>query len=223
MKIYKITNLVNKKIYIGQTSKDNEDYLGSGKLIKLAVKKYGKDNFRYEEIENCTSKKQLNEREIFWISHFRNKGEILYNISDGGTGGNLGEQVNKLISLNRKGKRLGIPSGMKGKVARNKGIPMSEEQKQLLRKSKTEVHRRNLSVSHTGKILSDEHKESLSLAFLGNKNPRATPIKVYLTDGSIIEYELISQFLKEKKISWYNFRKLQVNKQVQNYLKVELI
>lgn len=46
MLIYKTTNKINGKIYIGQTSKDeNVFYLGSGKTLLKAVKKYGKDNF----------------------------------------------------------------------------------------------------------------------------------------------------------------------------------
>ena len=46
MIIYKTTNLVNKKIYIGQDSKNNPEYLGSGAIVKKAIKKYGKENFK---------------------------------------------------------------------------------------------------------------------------------------------------------------------------------
>lgn len=42
MQIYKTTNLINSKIYIGQDSKNNLSYLGSGKLIKQAINKYGR-------------------------------------------------------------------------------------------------------------------------------------------------------------------------------------
>jgi hypothetical protein len=62
--IYKTTNLVNGKIYVGQhyTSAD-DGYLGSGLKIIRAIKKYGKENFFRETIEFCTSD-NVNEKEV---------------------------------------------------------------------------------------------------------------------------------------------------------------
>ena len=42
MIIYKTTNLINKKIYVGKDKKENPNYFGSGKILSLAIKKYGK-------------------------------------------------------------------------------------------------------------------------------------------------------------------------------------
>lgn len=44
--IYKTTNLVNGKIYVGQTTRDDENYLGSGSVLLQAVKKYGRKKFQ---------------------------------------------------------------------------------------------------------------------------------------------------------------------------------
>ena len=46
--IYKTTCLVNYKIYIGQSIRNKNYYLGSGKLLLKAIKKYGKNNFTKE-------------------------------------------------------------------------------------------------------------------------------------------------------------------------------
>ena len=59
MIIYKTTNLINSKIYVGQDSKNNYNYLGSGIIIKKAIKKYGKENFKKEIIEYCNDKQKL--------------------------------------------------------------------------------------------------------------------------------------------------------------------
>jgi len=88
MIIYKTTNLVNGKIYIGQDSNNDTNYLGSGLLVNKAIKKYGKNNFIKEVLEHCSSKKELNEKEKFWIYNL-SATTLGYNISSGGNGGDL--------------------------------------------------------------------------------------------------------------------------------------
>jgi len=86
MIIYKTTNLVNGKFYIGKDKYNNKDYIGSGKILKSAIEKYGIENFKKDIIEVCNSYKELNEREIFWIN-FTNAIKNGYNIAIGGDGG----------------------------------------------------------------------------------------------------------------------------------------
>ena len=94
MIIYKTTNNINDKIYVGQDAINDPSYFGSGLILERAIKKYGIHNFRKEILEHCSSKQQLNEREIFWIaildSTNRCKG---YNIAKGGSGGNVFGQL----------------------------------------------------------------------------------------------------------------------------------
>ena len=86
--IYKTKNLVNGKIYIGQDSYNNDKYLGSGLLLKRAISKYGKNNFKKEIIEYCDTQEELDEREKYWIKFYNSQDEkIGYNISPGGQGG----------------------------------------------------------------------------------------------------------------------------------------
>lgn len=88
MIIYKTTNTVNGKIYIGKDRKNNPAYLGSGVILSQAVRKYGKDCFRKETIEECLTEKQLDEREKYWIEFYRScERNLGYNIAKGGTGG----------------------------------------------------------------------------------------------------------------------------------------
>ena len=92
--IYKITNLINNKVYIGQSveierrwqkhknyykNKENHKY-----KIYRAMYKYGIENFSFEIIEICQPK-QLNERQIYWISYY-NSLQNGYNMTSGGDG-----------------------------------------------------------------------------------------------------------------------------------------
>jgi hypothetical protein len=96
MIIYKTTNLINNKIYIGKDRYNNPAYMGSGRNLKLAVKKYGKENFVKEILEHCTSKQHMNEREIYWISYYNSREhEIGYNIAPGSGGYSLDSLIDK--------------------------------------------------------------------------------------------------------------------------------
>src|ERR1700690_1413882 len=88
MTIYKTTNLIDGKIYVGKEMNKPNSYLGSGIYILRAIRLYGKENFKKEILEYCESEKQLNEREKFWIKELDAiNPEIGYNITDGGEGG----------------------------------------------------------------------------------------------------------------------------------------
>lgn len=89
--IYKTTNKINGKIYVGQhkTKNINDGYIGSGLILNNARQKYGEENFKREILEFCT-RDNLNEREIYWIEKLcaRNP-HIGYNIKKGGSGGDV--------------------------------------------------------------------------------------------------------------------------------------
>jgi len=86
MIIYKTTNLINGKVYIGKDKHNNKKYLGSGKILKQAIHKYGRENFKKEVLEECEDEKLWLEREIYWIEFF-NSTKVGYNIALGGNGG----------------------------------------------------------------------------------------------------------------------------------------
>jgi hypothetical protein len=80
--IYKITNLVNGKIYIGahKTRDKNDYYMGSGELIRLAIKKYGRKNFTKEILYELSSAEEMYEREKEVVQ----LGDNFYNLINGG-------------------------------------------------------------------------------------------------------------------------------------------
>ena len=85
--IYKTTNLLNGKLYIGQkhSTKFIPSYLGSGREIRNAVKLYGKKNFKVELIEEILDIDQMDDREIYWIQFYHSTDRAIgYNISSGG-------------------------------------------------------------------------------------------------------------------------------------------
>lgn len=88
--IYLTTNLVNGKKYIGQhkLTKQKDYYLGSGKVLKEARKKYNYQNFKKEQLEICETLEQANERERYWINFYHAvNDENFYNLSKGGDAG----------------------------------------------------------------------------------------------------------------------------------------
>lgn len=99
--IYKLVNKVNSKFYIGKTTKtlskrlswhikashkNSSDVCNSA--IHSAIKKYGSENFDIEEIDSADTLEELNSKEKYWISYYRNlSSDMMYNIADGGEGG----------------------------------------------------------------------------------------------------------------------------------------
>ena len=115
--IYKTTNLINGKFYIGKhKTKDlNDDYMGSGKLLKRAIAKYGVDNFHKEILHICKDEDHMNLLEAILVVP---DPEVNYNLCEGGKGGfgyinknELGvllqEQRRRNPSIIQKASRLG--------------------------------------------------------------------------------------------------------------------
>ena len=85
-KIYLTTNTINGKVYIGQTMHNKLNYFGSDVNIKLAIKKYGKENFtKVILIDNILTLESLNCLEDFYIKLYDSTNPLIgYNISPGG-------------------------------------------------------------------------------------------------------------------------------------------
>lgn len=153
MVVYKTTNIINGKFYIGQDSNNNPEYLGSGILLKKSIEKYSRENFVKEILEVCSTKEELNEREIFWIEETQAK-LYGYNIADGGHGGNTyNDEIRKRVSELLKGREVSKETIEKRKKTREKNpekYKLSEERKQAI------------GNTHRGKTISQQQRLNLS-------------------------------------------------------------
>jgi group I intron endonuclease len=194
MFIYKIINLVNFKIYIGQTLKSvsrrarthlNSLNTKSNRPLYNAINKYGKENFVIIEIDKASTKEELNNKEIYYIAYYkatdRNYG---YNLSIGGQTNIMSEDGRKRFSI--ASKKMWADPGfkvmMKEKLSsaprvRVAPYPKHSEESKL----KISKNRKNKSCGENhhnfgkpgfmlGKKFNNDHKNKISKALKGNKN-----------------------------------------------------
>lgn len=141
MFIYKITNKINNKIYIGQVYNKTiqnrfnrhigEANINSKSYIGRAIAKYGKENFIVEEIDKANSLEELNNKEIYWIKYYNSTDHnIGYNLTPGGDGGNTYlcktkeelDEIKKKISKSNSGKNNGMSKQIKAYNVNTKEI-----------------------------------------------------------------------------------------------------
>lgn len=154
--IYIITNLVNNNCYIGKTNNFKRRFIEhkninheSNPSLKLAYKKYGLENFKFDILEECHIEK-LNEREIFWISKLKPK----YNRTAGGdgiSGCSRSDETKNILRI--RGKSF--------------WETLSEEQK-------NKIITQNLTGPRKGHKLLEKTKEKLRVANLGKKQSKET-------------------------------------------------
>lgn len=114
--IYKITNKINSKCYVGLTTRNIEtrfkEHLEEGvnlapednSLLHKAIHKYGANSFEIELIDTADSKEELSKKELHWTRLLNSMLPNGYNLAEPGYGGNLGNIVNKKISDSLTGK-----------------------------------------------------------------------------------------------------------------------
>lgn len=162
MIIYKIENLLNGKVYIGQTVRSlNErisEHKRKGNILHLAINKYGWENFKAQIVFETECFEELQEEEIRWINVENSLVPNGYNIVEGGKGtkGYKHASDTKDIMRNKKqGKYLGENNPFYGKkhsqetLEKMRGRIMSEENKSKLKASHSTVRVINNTTGET--------------------------------------------------------------------------
>lgn len=163
--VYETTNNVNGKKYRGihKTQDLDDGYLGSGKLLKKAINKYGPENFSKVILEICSSSEDLYEKEKFYVNEDWISNNETYNLKLGGEGG--WDYINKNSSFIRwtDEKRKKQSDLIKEKRARGEfkaKRPMSEI-KSFLGKTHSEESRKKISENNGCKLTNDEILERI--------------------------------------------------------------
>jgi len=152
--VYKTTNLINNKMYIGVDGINDPAYLGSGKILKKAIVKYGKESFRKEVLGEFESIEEAYLYEKIIISELGAvSSDNYYNICEGGKGGWSHIDVS------------GTSNPMYGKSTKDIMIKKYGEEigLEIYNKSRKEAGKKT-SLVLSGKPKSDDHKRSLSLS-----------------------------------------------------------
>ena len=140
--IYKITNDINQKVYIGKTEQTVEkrfkehcqDYKRKRcekRPLYSAMKKYGVEHFHVELIEETDNPE---EREQYWIKFYNSYGSTGYNAAMGGDGkkyidvNKLAEAYNRLGTVRAVSRETGHDEGYIGKLLRQAGIQIVSSQ-----------------------------------------------------------------------------------------------
>lgn len=148
MIIYKIVNLINGKIYIGQTTTSIKKRIScyyseyksnrTKQRVISAMKKYGFENFKFTIIDDAVDKNDLNAKEMYWIKEFDSTNPLVgYNVSLGGDNLWLNEDIRKKIIKANTGKKHS--KEWKEKISNSlKGHKHSKETKDKLSNSQKE-------------------------------------------------------------------------------------
>ena len=231
--IYKIENLVNGKVYIGQSVDiyarwvdHKKESQPKGKLnypLYRAFRKYGVEHFSFEILEKC-SEDELNDRERYFIEFYRSyikwENSNGYNQTLGGEGTRgfgLNGDKNPMYGKHRtEEEKRKIREARKGKYSGENhpmyGIPRTEETKEKIRNSWTderkEYYKNMLSGENNpmyGKHHTEEEKKKIGLASSGGNNPMARKV---ICEGKIFSCitECAEYYgLKRKRLSrWLN-------------------
>jgi len=223
--IYKAKNVINDKVYIGQTTKklierirDHQRNINRKNYpFYNGLGKHGKENFIWSEIDRASTRDELDSKEEYWIDFYRStEKKFGYNAKSGGRVPVFNAETRNKISKTSTGRKFSAETKKKmsdihlGKAIRPKGFKMSESQKlSLSRANKGQGSGRKIPrdiVEKTRRKLigikkSPEHVNKVKAALLISENMKVQAV-VNMDTGRI--YDRISHAAKSYNVASAN-------------------
>lgn len=201
MIVYKTTNLINGKIYIGSDQNENDEYLGSGVLLKKALEKYGTENFKKEVLFKTKNLKRLMEMETKLIREYNSTDRSIgYNISNGYWGGDTLTNHPDIDSIKEKISVGVINANERIQESKRKYFETESIEKRNCRISNVKKAMANADFSY---FKTDEYKKNVSKGLKESKkfqeycNNRGKRGKYNVIDKSNERYNQLIEFIHD--------------------------
>jgi hypothetical protein len=182
--IYEVKNKVNGKTYIGkhQTNDIYDDYLGSGKYLKRAINKYGKDCFEKVILYVFDNKKEMDDKEEELVNEEYVKNKNTYNLKKGGQGGwdHIYNNPDIMTKVAKKGY--------------NSGIVFLTKEERLKNTMKGYKNGLSLYVNSDDPVIKKQRSEISSNSFRGKRHTNETKEKIGKANSIHQQGEKNSQF-----------------------------
>jgi hypothetical protein len=182
--VYEVKNKVNGKKYIGKHKTDDiyDDYLGSGKYLKRAINKYGKDCFEKVILYVFDNKKEMDDKEAELVTDKEVKDEMFYNLKRGGEGGwdHIYNNPDIMTKVAKKGY--------------NSGIVFLTKEERLKNTMKGYKNGLSLYVNSDDPVIKKQRSEISSKSFRGKRHTNETKEKIGKANSIHQQGEKNSQF-----------------------------
>ena len=213
--IYQLTNTINGKIYIGkhQTVELDDNYMGSGKLLKAAIKKYGLSAFNKEILHIFESEMEMNAKEAEIVNNeFCNRLDT-YNLCPGGQGGwgyvnilypelrTKGHNIDSFnkISIALKGRqRPDISQNLKNAYAENRRVATGAFSTDMAKEMSARAQ-----LPHVAEKRANTRKSKQFQQGLNNSQYGTTWVWHELLGNKKIKKELLSEYIEQGWVKTY--------------------
>jgi group I intron endonuclease len=227
MFIYKITNKINNKVYVGKTVLPIEErykkHLGCAKnkvnrRLYDSMNHHGYENFELSLLEVCDNAQQLSEREIYWIDEYNSQTPNGYNMTSGGDGGNTIAYWKEEDKLNLWASQAKTRTGMRRNSKVKKRMSAAATKREA---SRSESERKHISdkISTTlkQKYKSGELKANTPKLY-GKDHPHFIDVDIDVVLALIFECNTLKQISETLGVSPYGVRSRLIEKTGKNYL-----